>query len=327
MASSSFTLDPSLLQPATTATAVPPNRVSWLANPEQSLHDFRNELQRQSLLVHENTANDALNQYRQAALQSICDYGNLRGSEAVDGHDSYSQALRDSRDQALGRVSGPARALLQPHLDQHHEQHLRMVKTHHGKQADRVSLDSLVDDLAGAQHWHDNPDELQRIADRGEQEWLQIAQRKGWSQQQLDQQVEEWKAQVYDLANSTRLNSEQASNASPSSISSTIADAGSLSPPVDALEGSFEPSSVSDEYNVAALGGFDFSPRPKPLLPLSNAVQIDGSQSHEADDEPRIVLAQKGPGGGGGSGRRGGYQKNHFVTQSVPYGNNYLTET
>ena len=200
MASSSFTLDPSLLQPATTATAVPPNRVSWLANPEQSLHDFRNELLRQSLLVHENTANDALNQYRQAALQSICDYGNLRGAEAVDGHDAYSQALRDSRDQALGSVSGPARALLQPHLDQHHEQHLRTVKAHHGKQADRVSLDSLVDDLAGAQHWHDNPDELQRIADRGEQEWLNIAHRKAWTSQQFEQQTRDWNSNIVGVA-------------------------------------------------------------------------------------------------------------------------------
>jgi hypothetical protein len=316
-----------------------------------------------SLPPDERAATRAAEQFRRGFASAWNDYSRLGLQDAVDGYADFAQTLDVHRAKVLGSVSGPAQQILKPALDQLHFEGTEIGLDHWHRQsqavrqqfqaaqakraqADEESVQSLVGDLHEAHHAFDDPAQLQNVAQRGGDTWLQIAQRNGWSQQQLDQQRAQWNGQLYGVAIARHLDNGDVAGAKTvlanaqarldpqtfGRLSGTVdagiqrieaernEDVSDDSLPIGEVRSSAAntsadtPPNIPGEYRLAALGGFAAPPKSKPLVSSAEEDQTDDPQAEETDDTPRIILAQKGRSGGG---RRGGWEEPPPDTTSV----------
>ncbi|MEO8559753.1 MAG: hypothetical protein ABI439_11870 [Rhodospirillales bacterium] len=152
--------------------------------------------------LHDIVASNAVDRFRLDAQHAHADYSSRRHGDAIDGYPQYRQALQDSRDQLLSGLQGPARSAAQPHLDRLHNESLSLGLQHRHQQdqawSDRASQASLDVDVQEALLWRNNPIKLQRVVDRAGGEWMKLAERKGWDEQQTGQQIAQWNGRLYD---------------------------------------------------------------------------------------------------------------------------------
>ncbi len=164
------------------------------------------------LRANDSAANDALNVYRRAALTALGDYGSQSGQNgAADAYDTYRNTLESHRDQAIASVSPAVLPLLQPRLDQAHEEHLQDGQSYrigqHRQMLDLGSLGTLAADLHDAHYWSHDPFRLDLAVARGDGEWRKIGQRNGWSAQETNRRASEWNGHLFGAAIASQFDS------------------------------------------------------------------------------------------------------------------------
>lgn len=192
----------------------------------------------------------------------------------MKGYDGYRQGLQTSRTAAMSDLSSAARSLLQPAIDRFYHEALQLGLRHRFEQdhawSDQSSLDTLATNQQEAVLRRNDPARVQALADHGVGEWVKIGERKGWSDEQIDHQIGQSKAQLFGAVIQAQLRDGNVTQAQAT---------------LDQAQGQVDPETMRTLMQSIKVQGQSQTFAPNPLLIRSAA----------APQGPELPTDQSGP--------------------------------